>query len=372
MRQFLGFGNGQDGDKVVSASADYDGANAGCSGTSGTKSLTLDAASVFSNGDIVLIHQSRGSGAGNWELNQIASGAGTTSLTLVHNLDNTYSDSGADQAQIVEVQQYKSITINASQNWTAPAWDGNKGGILAALCSGKVNNNGIAHADSRGFRGGSHLTSSGVAFQGEGTGGAGSQSNSANGNGGGGGGGGASGGSGGSGGNGTAGTAGNGGNHGAAGNTAGSSDGSTIVFGGAGGAGGCASASSDRGGDGGKSGGIIMIWAAGGIANSQNITASGGNGGNVTSSDGSGGAPGAGGTVYIVTRSGSSLGSNTITALGSTVGGNQDGFGSVGPSSSGNGRIIIKSCSISSGTTNPSASVTEGGHNFCGSGTINM
>jgi len=309
-RQFLGFGTGQDGDKVVSSSADYDGANAGCSGTSGTKSLTLDAASVFSNGDIVLIHQSRGSGAGNWELNQIASGGGTTSLTLVHDLENTYVDSGADQAQIVEVQQYRSVKVNSSQSWNAPSWDGNKGGIHAFMCSGETVLDGAIYADGRGYRGGSQNGFISNGNQGEGTAGAGSGTNGSNGNGGGGG----------LKNSQNSGNSGAGGGHASAasngpihyefsqdsgpvatgGSTAGSSDLVTCVFGGGGGGGGRDSENVPSTGAGGNGGGAIFVFTKKLTINSGGaITSNGLNGGYQANNHNGGGGGGAGGSVLI-------------------------------------------------------------------------
>ena len=62
-----GFGNGSDGAETISSSEAYDGAKASCSGTASTTTLTLGAASTFANGDLVVIHQSAGTGVGTWE-----------------------------------------------------------------------------------------------------------------------------------------------------------------------------------------------------------------------------------------------------------------------------------------------------------------
>lgn len=149
------FGDGSDGDLVISSNTTFSTANAGCSGTSGTKSLTIDAASTFANGDLVLIIQTRGSRSDpNWELNKIISGGGSTSLTLEFNLTRTYTDSGASQAQIMKLSQYSSVTVNSGVTWTAPAWDQNKGGIIAFLCNGAVTVTGTISTVSKGYLGG--------------------------------------------------------------------------------------------------------------------------------------------------------------------------------------------------------------------------
>ncbi len=174
-----GFGNGKDGDLVISTNSTFSAANAGCVGALGTKTLTLDAISTFANGDLILIHQSRGVGAGSWQLNKILSGAGTTTLTLAHDLTNTYTDSGDSQAQVLQLKQYRSVTVNTGVTWTVPAWDQNKGGIIAFLCKGTTTINGTidgAAGTSQGqvkggYQGGKGLSAQN-AWSGEGTAGA--------------------------------------------------------------------------------------------------------------------------------------------------------------------------------------------------------
>lgn len=146
------YGSGADGAKTVSGAETYDGARASCSGSSGGTSLTLGAASTFADGDLVVIHQTRGTGAGNWELNKISSGGGTTSLTLAYSLINTYTDSGDSQAQIIEMKQYSSVAINSTLS--APEWDGDTGGGVAFFCTGTVNGSGTIDISGKGFRGG--------------------------------------------------------------------------------------------------------------------------------------------------------------------------------------------------------------------------
>jgi len=99
------FGDGIDGNRIISSNTTFAQTTRGCSGTVGTNTLNL-ASSGFSNGDLIWIHQSRGNGVGQWEINRITSGGGTASLTLQRNLSYTYIDSGASQAQVILVRRY--------------------------------------------------------------------------------------------------------------------------------------------------------------------------------------------------------------------------------------------------------------------------
>lgn len=373
MAQYIGFGNGSDG--AVTLSGTEAPIDSSCSGTSGATSLSATNAS-FSAGQIILIHQSRGTGAGQWEINQISSyvaGTITTSIPLSY----TYTDSGASQAQVRVLKQYTDVTISGT--FTGKAWNGDVGGIVAFLATGTVNISGTLNAaglttanntttggQGIGFRGGNANTSLNVeakqSYCGEGTTGDLALQTTANGNGGGGGFNPApsdtsyGGGGGGHSASGTAGSAqGSGGTVGAAGGTAGSSDLVTMVFGGGGGG----SATNGNGGrTGGGGGGGIVIIMCNVITITGSITVNGGGGG--TGDWGAGGG-GAGGSVYIKARTGT-LGTNLITALGGAggVATNNTGDGGAGA----NGIIRVELCS-GTGTTNPSASEQKGGFSFC-------
>lgn len=337
-----GFGDGHDGSTYATP------AYAGCSGTISTKAVTIDTASTFADGDLVLIHQSRGTSAGVWELNKIASGGGTTSLTMEHDLMNTYTDSGASQAQIMELKEYEDLTISTTVNPPA-AWNQNKGGIVAFLDKGTTTISGSINVSAYGYIGGYSRNNvfGGAADQGEGTAGAGTLNNPANGNGGGGGRNySANKGYGGGGGNGTAGA--NGGAYqgtgGTGGVTAGNAALTTMVFGGAGG-GGITDNTSTPVVDGGDGGGIVLIIA-------QNIVITGTinlNGGtHATSGDAKPGAA-AGGSCLLKCVT-ATLGTTKITATG--------GVASGGGGSGGVGRIHIDYSTSYTGTTSPTIDAT--------------
>ena len=262
-----GWGTGVDGDLTISADTTEAPIDSSCSGTA-TQS-TLSATNVnFASNQFLLIHQTRGTGAGIWELNKILSYTAGT-ITLSYPLINTYTDSGASQAQVRVMKQYNNVTINNTKTYTAKAWNGDTGGILGFFAKGLVTVTGTITSVGKGFRGGAAVqTNNATGYTGESSTAASSQSASANGMGGGGGAGddnGASheGSGGGGGGYATGGTAGENGNGatggGAAGGTGGAASLTTLFFGGGGGSGGNDNVASGPSGVGGASGGAIII-----------------------------------------------------------------------------------------------------------------
>lgn len=334
-----GFGDGSDGDLTISSNTTEAPIDASCSGTSGASTLSATNAS-FAGGQLILIHQTRGTGAGNWELNKIASYTSGT-ITLEHTLENTYTDSGASQAQVRVMRQYNNVTINSGVTWTAKAWDGNVGGILGFFAKGTVTVTGTIAGNGRGFRGGS-APSFNNANQGEGTGGAGTLSTAANGNGGGGTSGSGRGGAG--GGHAVSGTTGgNGGNTG--GSAVGDAELVSLNFGGAG----AGSASSNSLSNGANGGGIVSIFA-------NDLTITGAvnlSGANSTASNEASGGAGAGGSCLLKCKT-ATLGTTKITSTGQTPPSTAWSGGRGGASSV--GRIHIDYSGSYTGSTNPTLS----------------
>lgn len=383
------FGDGSDGDFTLSSNTTDAPIDSSCSGTSGTTSLSATNAS-FAAGQLILIHQTRGTGVGGWELNKIDSYTAGT-ITLKHALTMTYTDSGDSQAQVLVLKQYNNVTVNSGVTWTAKAWNGDVGGILIFACkgtttiSGQLNANGLGGGASQtasnggGFRGGTGgNTSNSESYQGEGTSGAGSQTNSANGNGGGGGrrfttspaGWGGAGGGGGAGGaaGSTAATS-QGGAGGTGGSVVSSSELTTLAFGGGGGgAGGDSNVNEDggtgggNGGAGGNGGGIILIISKE-LVVTGTITADGGQG----RSNGLIGAPnrnhsgtggGGGGGSILLKCANATLGSTRLDALAGAAGSKGvEGIGGLG-AAGGAGRIHIDHSGSISGTTSPTLDAT--------------
>ena len=376
------FGDGSDGPLTISADFVDSPIDSACWGAAGGYALDATNAS-FAAGQRILIHQTQGSGAGNWEINTIASyDAGI--ISLVDRLEGSYSSSGSNKAQVMLLKQYTDVTLNAGVTWTAKAWNGATGGILAFCANGIVSvagtiqangGNGSALVNGKstggagsggGFRGGNAVTSeeSFYSWSGEGTIGASAQQYTANGSGGGGsyhshdahrfGGGGGGHATGGSGGGRTAPE----GNGGVGGGTSGTVDLTTMTFGGGGG--GSSVTSHDTGntynaGGGGAGGGVIAMFAAT-VTVTGAIHANGGPGGGNPTPPGAGGGGGAGGSILIRAQT-ATLGTTRLTATGG-IGGTPpelDANGGAG----GVGRIRIEYYDTYSGSTNPPASVAQ-------------
>jgi len=358
----LPFGDGVDG--AYSSATIPTMTYRSCSGSSGSTTLTLGSAG-FSNGDLILIHQTRGTGAGQWEINQVVSGGGTASLTLLKALQYTYTDSGASQAQAVKILRYTDVTVPSGATWAVPGWDGNTGGIFVLAAKGTVTVTGTIYnkgsdgatsggggawvypSDGGGFKGGGARDGiNSFGYQGESPTGAGTQSSSANGGGGGAGGGNALYNAGGGGGHATAGTSGSGSGstNGTGGGTYGTSDLTTIFFGsGGGGATGTANSTVVSGANGG--GIIILIAKTFSISGSINVK---GGTHNVTNYRETGGG-GAGGSCLLVAKD-ATLGTNLVDATSDpTIDNSQPEQSGDG----GSGRIALHYSGTYSGSTNP-------------------
>lgn len=143
------FGDGSDGALTISANTTDAPTDSAATGTIDTNTLSATNVS-FAAGQEVFIHQTRGATAGTWQRNKIQSYTAGT-ITLEKNLNATYTTG----AQVLVMKQYSSVTIEASRTWTAKAWNGTVGGIIAFLCSGTLTVNGTISAEACGFRGGS-------------------------------------------------------------------------------------------------------------------------------------------------------------------------------------------------------------------------
>ena len=330
------FGSGVDGTLTISADGTEAPIDSACTGTSGTNSLTATNAS-FAVDQVILIHQSQGTGAGTWQKNTIA-GYTAGTITLGSNLNASYTTG----AQVRVLKQYDNVTINSGQTYLAKAWNGTTGGILAFLYSGTLTVPGNITGTGCGFRGGTANNAGNTGGWGEGTSGPANANsggnNSNNGNGGGGAVGNGDNACGGDGGNGSSGATGNysgRGLGGSGGSAVSSNDLTTMNMGGGGGGGG--SNNGTTAGNGGRGGAIIFITGATAI-----ITGSISNDGvNGTSGQGpaNDGGKGAGGSTLIKTQNGT-LGSGLITA-------------------NSNGQIHLDYYTLYTGTTSPTLDATQ-------------
>ena len=342
------FGDGSDGAKTYSVNdTDVPKDAVVESGTASSNNIVVSGvATPFTAGDKILIHQSRGSGAGAWELNEVQSYA-VGNITTVEPLVNSYSTGGVadpERAQVLVVPQYTNLTIDVGVTVTAKAWDGATGGVIAFLVNGTATVAGEISASERGYIKGS-AGSFANSTQGEGTSGEGSHSSSPNGNGGGS----SSGnlaGSGGGGGHRTVGTSGAGQSPGSGGDAVGSDPLTSMFFGGGG---------RDDGlptGNGGNGAGIVVLIAQ--TVSSTGAFNSDGQAGASASKQAGGG--GAGGSILIRGET-IVLGTSILSAVGGSGGtSSQEDSGGAGAS----GRIRTEYCtSISGGIADPPASFEQ-------------
>jgi hypothetical protein len=363
-------------DVTVSGTQTINTVSASVNGTAGSSRVTVTnvVGGAFVVGDLLLLHQTQhASGAAGFsEIQRVASvmAGSPTVLTLEGTLNNTYvtSDAPFARAQTVRVEELRNLTVPAGTTLTAPAWNGNSGGILAVVAGGTVTVAGTITMDGRGFRGRGHPCTyrCGRGFQGEGIRGIGGADIAANGNGGGGGGAGQDDGSGGGGGHAAAG--GNGGNGtcgvcreacpvpgGAGGTSVGTSNLATAFFlGGAGGEGGADEDGSNPG-VGGNGGGVVFLRASSfnvtGLIAARGVV--GGNGSNACGGVGcgmGGGGGGAGGAIRLQASGSAVVGTNLLQVNGA-AGGNATCGTAVGGAGS-VGRIGINAVSVT-GTTTP-------------------
>lgn len=346
MAQWLNWGKGTSGspNSISGTINTY----ATCTGTAGQTSLTT--ALSASAGDQILIHQTQGTGAGNWEICEVVSDAGAT-LNLKTALVNSYGTG----AQAVLIPQYTGGTISGAV--TGTAWNGSVGGIIALISNGDLTISGSLSVNALGFRGATLQNSAKTGGkQGEGYPNySQSRSSAANGNGAGGGnmqdGVGTTGGGGGS--NGGAGEAGHTSSAvtpGQPGSTVGNAELTTALFGGGGGGGSCGNVSGEAGGAGGVGAGMVFIFAKN-ITISGTVSLTGGNGS--AGAGESAGGSGAGGSCLIKCQT-ATLGTNKITASGGArISDNH--YGGAG----GVGRIHVDYFTSVSGSTTPTLSSAQ-------------
>lgn len=183
---FDDFGDGSDGDLFVNAGEtvylDAIRTSIDVTASSGQLTVAVSNASGLSAGDMVMIHQTKGTNAGVWERVVIAS-IDSNVLTVDQPLEHSYVDGGDDQAQVIRVPQYRDCFVANGGELTANSWDGDTGGLAVLTCTnqftlaGTVNVNGNDSKTSPnygvgiGFSGGiGKFGGEGTAEEGEGTG----------------------------------------------------------------------------------------------------------------------------------------------------------------------------------------------------------
>ncbi len=355
------FGNGKDGDKIVTATESVNFYTAG-DGASGQKEFSVDSPELFASGDLVMLWQGRGGIFGDFEIQRVA-GVGANSIEVGSPLANAYSRSGDDKSQAIWIPEYQGLTISAGGVLTCDAWDGTIGGILVAAVRGNTIATGDISVNDKGYRGGANSGQNaggqgeGFNLRGEEVGNPGDQTSNDNGGGGGagnvvswGGGGGSYA---------TQGTDGVGDNPGLKGDLVSTDDIPTTltrIIPGAGGGGG--GSNGGLGSPGGAGGGVIYLLS-GGITVAGSMTSNGKDAIDPSAPQGAGGGGGAGGSILLKTKNGV-LGTNKVTATGGD--GATGAFDNGG--NGGDGRIRVEACALT-GSTDPAVSSVEGGHSWC-------
>ncbi len=352
------YGKGSDGAYAPDTGTDAP-IDSACTGTATQTSLTATNAS-FAAGQLILIHQTQGTGAGNWELNKIQSYTAGT-ITLSYALMNSY----ATGAQVLVMPQYTSGLIDTGKTLTTKAWNGTVGGIYAKFFKESFTLKGTLitkkgnhyEGHGSGYPGGNSFSAdlSGQSYQGASYHSNTTTNRAATANNGGGGGGSADGKSGGGGGYATqGGTPLIGGGSAAGGTTYGEASLVTMFLGSGGGSG--SQYGDDGGASGGDGGGIVLII-------SKNITIDSGADldcdgsiGKAGLRDSGAGGGGSGGSILLKGQV-LSLGTAKITAAGGTTVANQNNNskGGVG----GVGRIHADYSKSITGTTSPTIDSTQ-------------
>ncbi|MBK8254220.1 MAG: hypothetical protein IPK82_16325 [Polyangiaceae bacterium] len=110
---------------------------------------TIDVTNTAQYGNVTALGN-----AGRYELVGVTSVQGNTI-----NLDTScaglkFGYTAAGRTQVVRVPQVTTLTVNAAASITAPAWDGQRGGVVAVLAQSTATLNGAIDVSARGFRGG--------------------------------------------------------------------------------------------------------------------------------------------------------------------------------------------------------------------------
>ncbi len=334
------FGDGTDGALTISADTEQDVPNNTASGAAAGTTLTVGDTDL-ANGDLILIIQSMGTGSGQWEINEVASGGGTVNITTTENLNYAYSIAGNDAAQYIKIFEYTDVTVDSTKIWDSPKWNSSfLDGILTFAANGTTTITGTINQDDNGFVGGVGA----VSFPGwTGQGGIGPSLNQRARNGAGGGGFGQNSPfpGGGGGGYGTVGQNGDGTTPGIGGLTDGNAELTDMTFGGSGGSG------RHSGGQAGRSGGMAVIFAKD-ITVAGLISSDGGTNSVTPLSSGDGG--GSGGAILIQAET-AAMGTNKVHASKGAGGVGTDNDGGDG----GVGRIAVHyGTSVSGSSVDPS------------------
>ncbi|WP_224244902.1 adventurous gliding motility protein AgmC [Hyalangium gracile] len=172
----MGLGTGRDGALTVTEPRTVINQYAQVTGplAPGDVQVLVSSSKGFGDGDLVMVLQTTGivpepprgepapvelgdDPVGRWELARVAK-VSPGELKLKAPLVHSYA---GRVTQVIRIPEYTEVTVRAGASLKAQPWDGEKGGVLAFLATGAVNNEGVLDASGAGFRGapGGHLSS---------------------------------------------------------------------------------------------------------------------------------------------------------------------------------------------------------------------
>jgi hypothetical protein len=173
------FGSGKDGDVVISGTVNLN-TTAVAAGRTYADMVAYNVSAVGLNscqitetpngieaGDAILLVNLQGSGntqtdnVGNHEIFIVDAVVGTT-VTFKSSKTKNYGDNGGDtnlgtattnqRVMLMRVPQYSNITVNLGAEITCTAWNGQKYGVLAIMCSGLFKHQGEIDLTEKGYR----------------------------------------------------------------------------------------------------------------------------------------------------------------------------------------------------------------------------
>jgi len=140
------------GDTTISSNATFSEPRGVLNADAAAGATTINAGgSGWAQCDRAILISHYATNPGRYEIVTIWSVSGTT-LTLASPLAYAYS-AGA-RTQVARILAVRNLTVNSGVTWSAPAWDGSTGGILAVEASGTVTISGSIASGAKGYRGG--------------------------------------------------------------------------------------------------------------------------------------------------------------------------------------------------------------------------
>ena len=147
-------GTGKDGDVTIT-SATVVNRYVQFSGSRGDRfGQTGVVVSWIRAGSEVLLLQTQGSGAGQYEIQEVSSVSGRT-INFRSSLKYAYTYSGGSGAQAVSVPNYKTLTVTSSGRIEASTYDGSTRGVVVfKAIKLQIDSGGKIEVSGKGFRGG--------------------------------------------------------------------------------------------------------------------------------------------------------------------------------------------------------------------------